>query len=167
MTTDWIGSSSPGSQTQIRCNDNELVIGVLTNASTYVNAFGLTCAVLNSDGTLGAPRTVNRMGGGSGTDYGDACPSGEVVVSERGQNGAIVDQWGAACGGIDRWLDAMMFDALLPLRGGTGGGPFARSCPPGTFLHGLDYDVYGYPNPWDSNSVWRVAMECIPVIRTP
>jgi hypothetical protein len=166
-TTGWAGRSSPGAQTQLHCGDGEVATGVLMNADDYVNAFGLHCATLRPDGTLTDDRMLARNGGSSGIDTDDACPSGEVVVQAEGHADRVVDQWGGVCEGIDARLAGGAPDAMLPARGGTGGNAFTQGCPAGTFLHGLNYDVYAYPNLWDHNRVWRVRLECIPIVRRP
>ena len=163
-TTSWNGSSSPGAQTQIRCNDTEVVTGILMNANDYVNSFGLHCAVLRSDGTLTGDRIVPRSGGSSGTDYDDLCPPGHVVTQAAGHAGSLVDAWGGLCSPIDAWLAGTPPDAMLPVHGGGGGGAFTDACRTGSFVRGLDFDVYSYGG---HDRVWRVKMECIPIIRTP
>jgi hypothetical protein len=163
-TTSWNGSSSPGAQTQIRCADTEVVTGILMNANDIVNSFGLHCSTLQSDGTLTGDRIIPRNGGSSGTDYDDLCPPGHVVTHAVGRAGSLVDAWGGECSPIDAWLAGTAPDAMLPVHGGTGGNAFSDACRTGSFVRGLDYDVYSSGG---HDRVWRVKMECFPIIRTP
>src|SRR5207248_998377 len=103
------------------CHSNEVMTGVRGRQGQYLNAIGIRCAVLNPDGTLGAERTTDPVGG-IGTNFEDRCPTGQAVVRFAGRAGAVVDTFSATCAPIVGWLSGTTLGMVMPSHGNSTGG---------------------------------------------
>jgi hypothetical protein len=77
-----IYGGSTGTSFSRSCNSGQVLTGFRHRVGwLWVDAVGLLCRPVNSDGTLGSETSVGSMaGGGGGTSGSDSCPAGSVVA---------------------------------------------------------------------------------------
>jgi hypothetical protein len=112
--------------------------------SQYVGSYSLSVGTRRGSPTL--PHTAKRfawprdqdrirlagnVGGGGGSPYSTACPSGQVLVGFTGRSGAYVDQIGIQCAPPSSWVSSSSVWYGTYAGGGNGGGPYADTCPAG------------------------------------
>ena len=74
------------------CGTNRVLTGLRFRSGQELDAVGLLCRPVLSDGTLGPETTVGTLtGGGGGTSNAASCPQGKVVVQARIVFGSWVD----------------------------------------------------------------------------
>lgn len=72
--------------------------GVRYRASFQVDAVGLLCRPVQSDGALGGETEVGSMAGGGGGTFGTrSCPTGKVVTGQIIYYGNLVDGFYIRC----------------------------------------------------------------------
>jgi hypothetical protein len=66
------------------CGTGYVLTGIRVRSGIYLDAIGVLCRQVRSDGTLGSETTVGTLsGGGGGTSATASCPSGKVVAKAR------------------------------------------------------------------------------------
>jgi len=74
------------------CGTGKVLTGLQYRVGLVVDAVGVLCRPVQSDGTLGSQTTVGSLaGGGNGTASAQSCPSGQVVVGALIIFGSFVD----------------------------------------------------------------------------
>jgi uncharacterized protein YkwD len=95
-------------------------------------------SLLISSGPGRALTTFPPHGGSGDADVTDKCPTGQFLVGLSIRSGSWVDQMALTCAGVDPNTGATGLPKdVLPPRGGTGGGPSAKTCLPGFIIHGV------------------------------
>ena len=80
------------------CGSKRVLTGLRFRSGLELDAVGLLCRPLLSDGTLGPETTVGTLaGGGGGTSNAASCPQGKVVVHARIVFGSWVDSMELYC----------------------------------------------------------------------
>lgn len=121
-----------GTASQLSCPTGYAAVGLVGRSASYVDAVGLLCAYLYTDGTLGSAYTYGPTGGGGGTYFTEPCPSGQVLVGVRGRSYSWNDQVSGHCAPVRNWVSTSpVIGGYLGLRGGSGGTPYAETCPGG------------------------------------
>ena len=76
-----INGGSSGTSFSRSCAPGQVVTGFRYRTGWWVDAIGLLCRPVKSDGTLGPETSVGAMaGGGGGTSGNKSCPAGSVVA---------------------------------------------------------------------------------------
>jgi hypothetical protein len=66
------------------CPDNSVMTGMRARVGTLIDAVGVRCSPIGTNGTLGAESNAGSMFGGTGgTERIRSCPTGTVVVGQR------------------------------------------------------------------------------------
>ena len=85
-----IGTSG-GTAFSRECPDNHVLTGIRYRSGFLLDAVGIKCRPVKSDGTLGAEISWGGMVGGSGGTSGSvSCPSNAVIVEQGGKGGPAV-----------------------------------------------------------------------------
>lgn len=80
------------------CGARRVLTGLRFRSGLELDAVGLLCRPVLSDGTLGPETTVGTLsGGGGGTSNAASCPAGRVVVHARIVFGSWVDSLELYC----------------------------------------------------------------------
>jgi hypothetical protein len=80
------------------CGPGRVMTGLRYRTGTVVDALGLLCRPVASDGTLLPETTVGTLVGGGGGNSGTvSCPSGHVVVGAKMYYGLYVDGVALVC----------------------------------------------------------------------
>lgn len=116
----------PGS---LNCAPDHVAVGVYGRAGRVIDSLGLTCAILNADGSLGTSYDTGALGSSGGNAFRFTCPAGQAVVGFHGRSGGKVDQLGVFCSGVANWLDDATVEHTSSSVGGSGGTSFADACP--------------------------------------
>lgn len=140
----WV-PSTPGSGTsQALCQANSIMVGASAHkygiAPTVLNGVRLTCATLNSNGTLGATSNTSQLGDAFGTERTPACAAGEVAVANTVRAGDFVDEVSFDCVSLTRLLPPSPTETVASTQiftGETGGTPTATRCPVGSVVVGV------------------------------
>ncbi|ATB28220.1 hypothetical protein [Melittangium boletus] len=144
--TYWLSGhgGSGGSSVQPTCPSNSVAVGLVGRSVAYVDALGLLCAAVNSDGSLGSAYSYGPYGGSSGTSFTDFCPSGQVLVSIKGRSYSWHDQISGVCAPLKTWGSTGSLGSSLPARGGSGGAPYTETCPMGYAITALSMRAATY-----------------------
>jgi hypothetical protein len=142
----WLAGhgGSGGSSVQPTCPSNSVAVGLVGRSVAYVDALGLLCAAVNSDGSLGSAYAYGPYGGSSGTSFTDFCPSGQVLVRINGRSYSWHDQFSGVCAPLKTWVTSATLGSSLPARGGTGGNPYTETCPTGYAITALSMRAATY-----------------------
>lgn len=116
----------PGS---LNCAPDHVAVGIYGRAGRIIDNLGLTCAPLNADGSLGASYDTGSRGGSGGNPFRLTCSAGQAIVGFRGRSGGKVDRLGLYCSSVAHWLDQGTVQHTSSSVGGSGGSPFADTCP--------------------------------------
>ena len=74
------------------CGTGRVLTGLQYRVGFVIDAVGVLCRPVQSDGTLGSQTTVGSLAGGSnGTSSAQSCPSGQVVAGASIVFGSFVD----------------------------------------------------------------------------
>lgn len=80
------------------CGAGNVLTGLRYRAGLVVDAVGLLCRPVNTDGTLGSETTVGTLvGGGAGTSATTSCGSGRVATGAVIRHGSFVDRVALIC----------------------------------------------------------------------
>ena len=80
------------------CGAGRVMTGLRGREGLLVDAVGLLCSPVNSDGTLGSETTVGTLaGGGNSGARVSRCPRGQVVIGARIYHGFFVDGISMVC----------------------------------------------------------------------
>lgn len=83
------------------CGAGKVLSGLRFREGLVVDAVGLLCRPVNSNGTLGSETSVGTLaGGGGGTSGSVSCSAGKVVTKVSIYHGGVVDGIWIVCG---RW----------------------------------------------------------------
>ncbi|RKH59595.1 hypothetical protein [Corallococcus llansteffanensis] len=110
-----------GTAGSISCASGYVAVGIFGRAADLVDQVGLTCAVLNTDGSLGSQYNTGTAGGTGGYAYSVHCPVGQAVVGFHGRSAARLDRLGLYCSGIVNWRNTGVVQTVSGTVGGTGG----------------------------------------------
>jgi len=84
---------SGGSSYSRSCGADRVLTGFRYRSGLVIDAIGLLCRPVNSDGTLGAETTVGTLaGGGGGTAGSTSCSRGKVVTGASIRFNSYVEQ---------------------------------------------------------------------------
>ena len=87
-----IQGGSGGSGFTRLCGSGKVMTGVYGREGLLVDAIGVLCRPVSSNGTLGSESTVGSVaGGGGGTSTSKSCPSGSVASGARIRAGTYVN----------------------------------------------------------------------------
>lgn len=126
----WGGSGGTSSY-NLDCGSSGVMVGFYGKTGMWVDQIGVTCQVVNSDGTLGATYTRGPVGGSGGTTASARCTSGMVVGQLLGIGGSYINSVYFQCAiwmpGTRRlnWSGTIQSKAL-----GTEVGTGSVRCPP-------------------------------------
>jgi hypothetical protein len=115
-----------GGPFEIACPNGRRATGLQVRSGTMVDAVGLSCQPVGGGSILDTALT----GGPGGTFTFNDCFDGEVLVGLHGRAGAVNEAVGPICSAaadVRAGLQRVFRDAQ---RGGTGGVPTDRLCPP-------------------------------------
>jgi hypothetical protein len=129
--------ATAGDPYALTCGADELVVGLVGQSDSTVQALGLICARMLQNGRLVDEEERPVIGGGAGDDFVTICPRHEAVIELRGRAGTSLDRIGVRCARVRPWTQQGTPGAITPSYGGPGGSPFTESCPTGYMLHGL------------------------------
>ena len=118
-----------GQSGSLNCAPDYVAVGIYGRAGRIIDNLGLTCAPLNTDGSLGASYDTGSRGGTGGNPFRISCPAGQAIVGFHGRSGGKVDRLGLYCSGVVHWLDQGTVQHTSSSVGGSGGSPFADICP--------------------------------------
>jgi hypothetical protein len=80
------------------CGAGRVMTGLRGRSGAYVDAVGLLCAPVRSDGTLGSTSAVGELAGGGGGTFAELrCASGQVVSNIAIGYGSVVDHLAVYC----------------------------------------------------------------------
>ncbi|MBU8900994.1 hypothetical protein KRR26_35905 [Corallococcus sp. M34] len=126
-----IHGGTGGGAGSLACASGYVVVGFYGRAWDYVERFGLICAFLNADGTLGSQYSTGYVGGTGGSDFGSIkCPTNMAAVGVRGRATTFVDRFGLYCSGISNWRTYGTVQAVTGTAGGSGGIAFENDMAP-------------------------------------
>lgn len=148
-TYSWLTGHGGGSGTtsQLSCPSGYVAVGVVSRAGIYVDAVGLLCSYLYSDGSLGTAYAYGPTGGSGGTYYSDQCPAGQMLVGLDGRSYSWTDQISGFCSPVRTWVSSSpAVYTYLAQRGGTGGNYYWESCPNGYAVTSLWLYTGSYVN---------------------
>ena len=100
------------------CGAGKVLTGLRYRAGLLVDAVGLLCSPVLSNGALGPETTVGSLaGGGGGTSGAVSCASGNVVRQARIWHGSFVNGIQIVCktwdAGSRKWLGADQYPARV------------------------------------------------------
>ncbi len=112
------------------CGAGKVLTGLTFRTGLWMDAVGLLCRPVNSNGTLGSETTVGTLaGGGGGTSGSVSCSRGKVVTEMYIYRGSFVDGLSLHCGAWEPF--ARKFTApydILPQVGGSSGTAVGEAC---------------------------------------
>ena len=84
------------------CGTGKVLTGLMVRSGVFVDAVGILCRTINSNGTLGPESQVSSLaGGGTGTLNPRRCDSGQVVYGANINYGSFVNKMYVFCGPWD------------------------------------------------------------------
>lgn len=113
----------------LSCAPGDVAVGVYGRSGAYIDQFGLTCAYLMDDGSLGPTYDTGTLGGTGGGPFRLICPLGQAIVGFHGGSGSFVDRLGLYCSGVANWRANGTVEYVTGTTGGAGGGFFSDVCP--------------------------------------
>jgi hypothetical protein len=101
----------------------------------------LSAALIALAGTVGArhtlpPESLPLIGFGGSTSFVRACPTGYVLTGARARVGVLIDAIGIKCRAVTPNGTLGTETDFGLMAGGSGGGPWAVSCPAGSAIGG-------------------------------
>lgn len=105
--TEFLGQYGGGGGTefQLECRDNEIVVGLGGRSGAELDRLRLACApltfVYDQEGAIlvthGEVEHTFAVGGDGGSSFDSTCPAGQVATRAFGRSGARVDRLGLTC----------------------------------------------------------------------
>ncbi|WP_234072425.1 hypothetical protein [Myxococcus stipitatus] len=130
-----IHGGTNGGEGRLACASGYVVVGFYGRAWDFLERFGVVCAFLNADGTLGGQYSTGYVGGTGGTDFGTIkCPTNMAAVGVRGRAMNYVDRFGLYCSGVSNWKTYGTVQAVTNMAGGSGGASFENDLAPAGYV---------------------------------
>ncbi|MGB0910067.1 MAG: hypothetical protein ACPGYT_06865 [Nitrospirales bacterium] len=91
------GGSGGKRSFNLDCGSRGVIVGILGKAGTWVDALGVICQRINSNGQLGTEFTSKTVGGKGGKVKFRRCPEGQVMGSGSARAGSFIEMISMGC----------------------------------------------------------------------
>lgn len=133
------------------CPGGQAAFGVVVRSGNKIDAIGLNCRTREGNNAV----TTTLAGGGGGALAHLNCHAGEVLVGVHGRAGQVNDAVGPICSPVADVNAGNVVVFRDPQRGGSGGLPYDRLCPPTMVVRAIK-GKFG-------SQVDRLEVECHPL----